>query len=145
VIILDTTVLAYAVGEEHPLRGPSRWLLRAHGDGLVEATTTVEVLQEFLHIRSRRRGRGDAVDLTLRFAEAFDTLATSRDDLVAGARLFGRHPRLGAFDAVLAAVALGRGARALVSGDRAFAEVAGLPWVDLADPELAARIPTGAD
>jgi hypothetical protein len=139
VILLDTTVLAYAVGADHPLRDPSRWLLRAHRDGTIEATTTVEVLQEFLHIRSRRHGRADAVALTLRFADAFELLPTSPEDLARGAGLFVRHPDLGAFDAVLAGVAIGRGARALVSADRAFAGIDGLPWVDLADPDLAVR------
>lgn len=40
-IVLDTTVLSYAVGTEHPLRAPCRRLLQAHGNGLVEAATTV--------------------------------------------------------------------------------------------------------
>jgi hypothetical protein len=42
VIIVDTTVLAYAVGDEHPLREPCRRLLAAHANGTIEATTTVE-------------------------------------------------------------------------------------------------------
>jgi ABC-type methionine transport system ATPase subunit len=37
---------------------------------------------------------------------------------------------LGAFDAVLAAVALSRGAEALVSAVRAFASVPELAWID---------------
>src|SRR5579871_5895007 len=48
-ILLDTTVLSYAVGDEHPLRDPCRSLLTAHGDGHIEATTTIEVVQEFTH------------------------------------------------------------------------------------------------
>ena len=63
-IILDTTVLAYAVGEDHPLREPCRRLLAAHANGSIEATTTVEVLQEFTHVRARRRSRQDAARLT---------------------------------------------------------------------------------
>jgi predicted nucleic acid-binding protein len=41
-----------------------------------------------------------------------------------------------AFDAVLAAVALARGAEALVSADRAFASVPGLTWIDPAAPDV---------
>ena len=39
-IILDTTVLVYAVGADHPLRDPRRRVLVAHGEGRIEATTT---------------------------------------------------------------------------------------------------------
>jgi predicted nucleic acid-binding protein len=129
-IVLDTTVLAYAVGEEHSLREPCRRLLAAHAEGTVEATTTVEVLQEFAHIRARRRTREDAVNLTRLYAIALDPIVTTAADLDAGLSLFAQHPELGAFDAVLAAVALSRGAEALVSCDRAFADVPGLPWFD---------------
>jgi len=63
-------------------------------------------------------------------------IATTAEDLDRGLGLFERHPDLGAFDAVLAAVALGREADALVSADRGFASIAGLPWVDPASVEL---------
>ncbi|MFV2064310.1 MAG: type II toxin-antitoxin system VapC family toxin, partial [Chloroflexota bacterium] len=102
-ILLDTTVLVYAVGVDHPLRAPAQWLLRAHGARDIEATTTAEVLQEFLHVRSRRRSRSEAASLVQEFVDAFDVIRTSPADLVAGADLYVRHPGLGAFDAVLAA------------------------------------------
>ena len=129
-IILDTTVLAYAVGEEHPLREPCRRLLAAHASGTIEATTTVEVLQEFAHVRARRRSREDAVNLTRLYVVALGPIVTTTADLDAGLTLFGQHPELGAFDAVLAAVALSRGAEALVSAVRAFASVPELAWID---------------
>jgi predicted nucleic acid-binding protein len=136
VIILDTTVLAYAVGEEHPLREPCRRLLAAHASGAIEATTTVEVLQEFAHVRARRRTREDAVNLTRLYVVALDPIVTTAADLDEGLSLFGAHPELGAFDAVLAGVALARGAEALVSADRSFASIPGLPWIDPATPAI---------
>ena len=135
-IILDTTVLAYAVGEEHPLREPCRRLLAAHANGTIEATTTVEVLQEFAHVRARRRTREDAVNLTRLYVVALNPIVTTAADLDAGLSLFEGHPELGAFDAVLAAVALNRGATALVSADRAFASVSELGWIDPATPAI---------
>ena len=62
-IVLDTTVLVYAKGADHPLRDPSRRLIAAVADRELQATTTVEVIQEFVHVRARRRGRADAVAL----------------------------------------------------------------------------------
>lgn len=135
-IVLDTTVLSYAVGTEHPLREPCRRLVAAHGEGLIEATTTVEVVQEFVHVRARRRSRSDAVALARAFAETFSLLVTRPEDLELGLALFERHPALGAFDGVLAGVVLNRGADALVSADRAFAEIPLLPWIDPATPAV---------
>ncbi|MBX5446146.1 type II toxin-antitoxin system VapC family toxin [Sphaerobacter sp.] len=136
-IVLDTTVLTYAVGSDHPLREPCRRLLAAHGDGRVAATTTIEVIQEFAHVRARRRSRSDAVMLARYYAVALPLLTTLPDDLELGLALYERVPALGAFDAVLAAVALNRGASALVSADRAFAGVPHLQWIDPASPALA--------
>jgi predicted nucleic acid-binding protein len=39
VILLDTTVLVYAKGEDHPLRDPCRELIAAVADRRIEATT----------------------------------------------------------------------------------------------------------
>ena len=135
-IILDTTVLAYAVGTDHPLRDPCRRLLAAHAEGRIEATTTVEVIQEFAHIRARRHPRPEAVHLARRYVAAFTLLVTTPDDLERGLDLFEQNPQVGAFDAVLAAVAMAHDADALVSGDRAFASIAGLPFVDPTTPDL---------
>jgi uncharacterized protein len=128
VIVLDTTVLSYAVGDAHPLREPCRRLLAAHGDGRIEATTTVEVIQEFAHIRGRRRPRADATALARHYQAAFTLLTTGLHDLDLGLTLFERHQQLGAFDAVLAAVALNRSAEAIVSADLAFRAVEPLIW-----------------
>ena len=135
-IVLDTSVLIYAVGVDHPLHEPCRNLLQAHADGRIEVTTTVEVLQEFAHVRARRRSLADAVALARSYAAAFSLLETRPEDLDLGLNLFERHPDLGAFDAVLASVALNRQAEALVSADRAFGTVPNLPWVDLASANL---------
>ena len=135
-ILLDTTVLSYGVGAEHALREPCRRVLRAHGDGRIEATTTIEVVQEFLHVRASRRSRSDAVAHARYYVAALSPLATRAEDLDSGLTLFERYPALGAFDAVLAAVALNRRVEALVSADRAFGEVPHLPWVDPATANL---------
>lgn len=140
-IILDTTVLVYAVGVEHPLREPCRSLVAAARDGTLGTTTTVEVVQELAHLRARRRGRPDAAEVARGYAELLaPLLVVDSDDLRAGLELFERHDELGAFDCVLAAVAIRRGADALVSADRAFAGIGGLRHVDPATPELLAEL-----
>jgi hypothetical protein len=63
-------------------------------------------------------------------------LVSEQPDLDLGLTLFERTPTIGAFDAVLAAVALNRRAEALISADRAFGEVPGLNWIDPATSAL---------
>jgi len=122
--ILDTTVLVYAKGSEHPFREPCRQLIAAVAEGSVQATTTVEAIQEFVHVRARRRDRADAAALGRDYADLLSPLLTiGTEDLERGLALYERSEGLGAFDAVLAAAAEAAGARALVSADTGFAEL----------------------
>ncbi|HXH59221.1 type II toxin-antitoxin system VapC family toxin [Iamia sp.] len=137
-IALDTTVLVYAVGTDHPLLEPSRSIVRAVGDGRLAATTTVEVIQEFAHVRARRRDRREASERAAEFAALLaPLLQPDAEDLRDGLDLFAAGPRLGAFDGVLAAVvARHERVTGLVSADRAFAEVTGLVHHDLAASDV---------
>jgi predicted nucleic acid-binding protein len=106
-------------------------LLEAVMRGRFSASTTPEVIQEFVHVHSRRRGRQAAVRLGRRYAVGLAPLLTTEaQDLDRGSRLFEEHTELGAFDALLAAVALRAGAGALVSADRAFGSVKGLRFIE---------------
>lgn len=130
-ILVDTTVLVYAVGSEHPLREPARAVIAAVGSGALDATTTPQVIQEFAHVRGRRRGRQDAAHVAARYAQLLGPLAsTPTRALSLGLRLWESHEALGAFDAVLAAVALELDVE-LLSADRGFAAIPGLRWRDL--------------
>lgn len=123
-IVLDTTVLVYAKGAEHPLRDPCRRLIDAIAQGTLEATSTVEAIQEFVHVRAQRRERSDAVALGRDYIDLLTPLVmVDEERLRRGLALFEHNERLGAFDAVLAATAIDINASALVSADRAFADV----------------------
>ena len=129
--------LVYAVGADHPLKTPSAELIAAAGDGRVDATTTAEVIQEFVDVRSRRRSRADAVALARDFTRLLSPLLLVDEALLErGLALFARQG-IGAFDAVLAATALASGADVLVSADRAFAAIPRLRHVAPGAPELA--------
>lgn len=129
-IVLDTTILVYATGEDHPLRNDSLRLLEAIAEGRVEGTTTVEVIQEFVHVRARRQGRAEAAAAARHFADLLAPLLLARDSSVDDAlAIFEEHDTLGAFDAFLAASAIVGKADALVSADRSFASVAPLTHI----------------
>jgi uncharacterized protein len=124
VIVVDTTILVYALGRDHPLCDPCRRLIDAVGGGRVEATTSPEVIQEFVHVFARRRSRRDAAAAGRRYALLLSPLLSySEEHLEPALRLYERHDRLGAFDALLAAAVLEQEADALVSADAAFASV----------------------
>lgn len=128
-IVLDTTVLVYAVGADHPLREPCRQLIRAIADGTVLATTTVEIIQEFTHVRARRRDRKDAAALARDYVELLSPLLIVEEtDLHEGLRLYEEKSGFGAFDAILAA-AYAAGADALVSADSGFADITAIHHV----------------
>ncbi|MHB1525338.1 MAG: type II toxin-antitoxin system VapC family toxin [Candidatus Dormibacteria bacterium] len=133
-IVLDTTILVYGVGSEHPLRGPCRALLELVRDGVVRGGTTVEVVQEFAHVRSRRRPRAEAADRAREYARGLSPLVQpDEEDVFGGLDLFQGLSSLGPFDAVLAAAARRRG-WALASADRSFEEVTGLAYLDPSSP-----------
>jgi uncharacterized protein len=145
VIAVDTTVLVYAVGSNHSLRDPCRALVDAAGDGRLSVTTTVEAIQEFAHVRARRRERAEAVQRAGEFAILLaPLLRPDEQDLRRGLELFAAHERLGAFDAVLAATVL-RNERvtAIASADKSFGAVDGLAYLDPGAPDFLDQIEVG--
>ena len=127
-IVLDTTVLVYAVGADHPLREPCLRLLA--GAPSRRLTTTAGVIQEFVHVRQRRRSRDDAVALGRSYLDLLSPLLDVPGAAVSDALdLMVEQPALGAFDAVLAAAATRAGCAALVTADKAFAGLRGCPVV----------------
>jgi len=141
VIVLDTNVLVYAVGADHRLRDPCRRIVGAIRDGAIDASTTVEVIQEFVHVRARRVGRRRAVRDGGDFTNLLTPLLVAdADDLARGLALFERHEGLDCFDAVLAAATLGRETEGLATADAGFDGIRGLRRFDPAGPELATML-----
>jgi predicted nucleic acid-binding protein len=141
VIVLDTSVLAYAAGWEHPLREPCVRLFDAIAGGRLAATTSPAVIQEFLHVHARRRTRAEAAARAENYRDVLAPLLNPEETQVDVAlELFRAHPALDAFDAFLAAAAIESGARALVSADSAFAGVSGLRHVDPGSRDLDALL-----
>lgn len=142
-IVLDTTVLAFARGAEHPLKDPSVALLERVAMGELTATTTVEVVQEFAHVHARR-GRGPAAaaaQARLLHRILTPLVTPTEDDLDVGLAIYAMG-QVGCFDAVLAATAR-RLEATLVSADRGFATIDGLSYVDPASPTFLADLGIG--
>jgi uncharacterized protein len=133
-ILIDSNILMYAAGRAHPHREPSAALLEKIALERVEAVTDVEVLQEILH-RYRAIGQWEkgrrAYDLARR---VFALLVPITIEVMDDARtLMDQYERLGARDAVHAAVCRLVGAEAICSYDRDFDGVDGLSRVEPED------------
>ena len=128
---IDTAVLMYAAGAEHPLREPCRRVMIAIGSGALAAVTSVEVVQELLHrfiaIRRVEVGRqlaSDALDTFAPVLPISHALMRRVPDLAA------RYPTLAARDLVHVATCVHEGITEIVSPDRAFDQVAEVRRLD---------------
>lgn len=131
---VDTAVLMYAAGGEHPLRAPSRRILERVEGGELDAVISVEVVQEIVHryLAIRRpdlavTGATAAMDL---FAPVLPVTHAVMRRIPELARAY---PRLAARDLIHVAVCQHEGITEIISPDRGFDAVAGLRRIDLAE------------
>jgi hypothetical protein len=118
-VFIDTAILMYAGGTEHPLREPCQRVLEAVADGRVEAVTSVEVVQEILH-RFTALGRAEVgaamaqatLDLFAPVLPITHAVMRRMPDLIE------RYQGLAARDLVHVATCLEEGIADIVSPDR---------------------------
>lgn len=125
-IFVDTNVLMYAVGGEHPLRDPARaFFLRSARENLPLATSA-EVLQELLHAYLPV-GRTATLDAAFRLAEGrIATVWPVEEEDVRFARMLAdEHPALGARDLLHLACCRRRDVTRAKTFDRALASIFG--------------------
>ncbi len=138
-VFIDTAVVLYAGGSDHPLREPCRQVMLAIRSGELQAVSSVEVVQEIVHrflaVGRPKLARQMASDALDAFAPALPVTHALARRLPA---LVERYPRLQARDLVHVATCIHEGITEIVSPDRAFDEVAEIRRLDPVD--LAARL-----
>lgn len=126
-ILIDTNVIMYAAGAEHPHKRPSVALLERVAGGEVEATIDAEALQEILH-RYRAIGRWEdgrrVYDLTRQLFPS--VVPVTAEVLDRARRLLDQESHIMARDALHAAVVMTQGFEAVYSYDRDFDRIKGL-------------------
>ncbi len=139
--LYDTSIFIYALGGDHPYRGPCREVVRRATAGELQGEASADLLQEFAHQRLRRtRDREGAARITRNVAKLVWLHPLEPNDVQRGIDLFETHPRLDARDAVFAALALNRGIDAILATDRAFDGIDGLERIDPADERALAAL-----
>lgn len=127
-LFLDSSVLAFAAGDESPAREPSRRILRRAVDGQVSLHASVEAIQEFVHHRMRR-GDSAAVSRGRELSRLVTVHPFDRRVLDFALELAESGAARGR-EAVHAATALLAGFDAIVSTDKDFNTVPGLTRID---------------
>ncbi|MEE9183774.1 MAG: type II toxin-antitoxin system VapC family toxin [Acidimicrobiia bacterium] len=105
-IFVDTNVIMYAVGRDHPLRAEARTVFEsAIASDRNELCTSAEVLQELLHAYIPV-ARWETLDAALTLAESCipSVYPVGAEDVRAARLLADGHPELGARDLIHLAV-----------------------------------------
>ena len=124
-VFVDTAVIMYASGEDHPMRPHCRRIMDAVADRRIDATISAEVIQEILHrFVSIRR-----VDIGVSMARGalavfMPVLPITHGVMTRMPDLVERYPTLTARDLVHVATCLEEGLIEIVSPDRGFDQVA---------------------
>ena len=119
-IFVDTSVLIYAVGREHPLRSSARSFFAAATADRQPLATSSEVLQELAHAYLPvERTRALAAALAIVDRTGMEVWPLERDDVILGVELAARHPGLGARDLCHLAGCQRRGITRIQTFDRA--------------------------
>jgi predicted nucleic acid-binding protein len=130
-LFLDANVFLYALGADGPHRAPCRDVLLAVGQGQLDGITSSEVLQEILHVRSRRVNVADAASAVRAAADLVaEVLPVTSQDVLEACSLLETHASLGARDALHAAVMRNSQVHVLVSVDRDFDVIPDLKRLD---------------
>jgi hypothetical protein len=137
-LFIDTAVIMYAAGADHPLRAACRAVLDRVAGGDFDAVISVEVVQEIVHRFRALRQPGRAASIT---SDALDLFAPVLPVTHAVVRripeLVEHYPNLAARDLVHVATCQHEGIRDIVSPDRGFDQVDGIRRIDPSDPNLA--------
>lgn len=130
---LDTSVFIYAAGRRHAYREPCRRVLDAARAGRFVVTTSVEVIQEIVHLYLGREERERAVEVAeAAMALVGRVLSVEENDVRSSLALVRSVRDLSSRDALHAALCL-RYESPIVSTDRDFDRVPGLRRIDPGD------------
>jgi len=128
---LDSNILMYAIGKEHPYKGACIQVLRRIEAGTIQVVTSVEVLQEILYRYYSLRNydvAGSAFANMKKLCEKI--LPVLEVDVDRAHRILRDLPDLGVRDAIHAATILNNGLRQIISADKHFDVIKGIARVD---------------
>ena len=125
-ILVDSNILMYAAGAEHPNKAPARALLERVAGGELDAALDAEVLQEVMHRYRSLRRWADGRRVYALARDIFQRVIPVTAEVVDRAKaLMDGNAEISARDAVHAAVTLVHGMEGICSFDRDFDRIPG--------------------
>jgi len=126
-VFLDTNIIMYALGKEHPLKAPCRRYLEKIKDGELLVVSNTEVLQEILHLYFSIR-MPDVAEAAL---DAFKTFCREiypirLSEIEKAYTLLKEFPSISARDAIHAATMLNNRIEKILSVDPHFDAIRGI-------------------
>ncbi len=135
-IFIDSNVVMYAAGHDHPLKQPALSIIAKIETGELEAVSSVEVLQEILY---RYWSIGKLVKGCQVFT-CFESLIprilpVNREDLLLAKDYLINHSKINPRDALHAAVMKNNKIKTIISADKDFDLIPGIKRKDLVPPK----------
>ncbi len=123
-IFVDTNIIMYTVGADHPHRQPCRTALARVAEGQIRAVVDCEVHQEILHRYLSLRLPEKARQVSQKLEAVIPhTLPIALDDIARARQLLRRYPTLPARDLLHVAVMLNHDITQILSTDTHFDQV----------------------
>lgn len=133
-VFLDTAVLMYAAGRQHPYKGPCADILSRVGQGELNAVISAEVIQELAHRFVHAGQSARASELVRNALDLFAPVIPIGQSVVARLPgLIDRYRDLAARDLIHVATCLEERIEVIVSPDRAFDAVHELQRIEPSD------------
>jgi len=139
-VFLDTAIIMYAAGAQHPHKQPCADILSRVGAGELNAVISAEVIQELAHRFVHAGKSSRASELTRNALDLFAPVIPITQSVVARLPgLIDRYRALEARDLIHVATCLEERIEVIVSPDRAFDAVHELKRIDPSDADALRR------
>lgn len=125
--LIDTNIILYSLGREHPLKEPCRKLIAEIISGEIAANIDVEVLQEILYVYTSRNERGKGIAACRYLLDIFpNPFPIAKNDISLAIAFMDKHHVLVSRDAIHAAVVTNNRLKGIISEDSDFDMIKGL-------------------
>jgi uncharacterized protein len=133
---IDANIVLYSVGKPHPLKAPCLAVMEDLARRTILSATNIEVLQEILHIYSRRGERSFGIEMAQNLSSLVTTVLAVTPEDFARALIFHRqYPDLMARDSLHLASLHNNRITHIVSVDKHFDNLPGITRIDPLDWE----------
>ncbi len=125
--LIDTNIIFYSLGREHPLKEPCRRLVAKITSGEVVANIDVEVLQEVLYVYTHRNERVKGIAACRYLLDIFpNPFPVSKNEIFSALSFMDKYPSLVSRDAIHAAVVVNNKLKGIISEDSDFDMIKGI-------------------